>query len=480
MRQNVRRTLIALSALACLLALGLGVLLCVLQEFKVAPRVLGPYLLRSSSGHNPVIEQGGKSIAALLHTLDRAPASPALFPATRIGVQPAPRASGADTPVASADEARAAIARARPGERITFLPGTYRFDGNSIGVTQAGTAGAPITLRAAMPGSVLLEFAITEGFQVMAPYWRFENLEIRGVCGAHSDCEHAFHVTGAGHHFVALNNTVTDFNAHFKINGSGGLFPDAGTIAHNTLSNSSARQTSNPVNLIDLVGASDWTIRANLISDFAKAEGNQVAYGAFAKGGGSRNLFEGNIVMCERRLAQLPGQRVGMSLGGGGTGAAFCRDRKCITEQTGSSLVANLISSCSDVGIYLNSAAGSRIVHNTLIDTAGIDVRFPTSIAEISGNLVDGVIRSRNGALMRLDDNLDTSAAWLYLGRHPQRARFEAPAQFDFRWRGAVPRRVAATSTPPDLCGVVRPSAAAYGAFEDFSACLAAAGSPQR
>ena len=478
MRRSIRRSLTFLTTLVCLLALIAGVLLYALQDRGIAPRLLGPYLEHRSSGHNRLIEGVGRWTASVLTGQDREPASPQPLPASAIGAQSSlPVLSGAPVVlVASADEARAAIARAQPGEAITFLPGSYRFDGGSIRVTRAGSAQAPITVRAAVAGSVLLEFALEEGFSVSAPWWRFENLTIRGVCKAHSDCEHAFHVSGGAHHFVAINNTISDFNAHFKINGADGRFPDGGTIDHNTLNNGSVRQTANPVTPIDLVAASGWTIRANLISDFVKADGNRVSFGAFAKGGGIANQFIGNIVICERLLTGQPGQRIGLSLGGGATEAAYCRDRKCITEQSGSTIESNLISACSDDGIYLNSAANSRIIHNTLLDTGGIDVRFPTSSAEIAGNLVDGAIRARNGGLLRQSDNLATATAWLYLGRHAQRSLFAAPAQLDLRWTGATPRRAAGTAPAPDLCGAARPLAPAYGAFEDFAACLVQAG----
>jgi parallel beta-helix repeat protein len=483
MPRTLRRSLFLLAALAVLLALGAGALLYALDQRGIAPRALAPYLERRSSGHNPVIEQAGSWAASVLNGLDRGDPWPAALPATSAGAQVsgapgAAAAAGPVTLVAGSDELRTALARATPGEVITILPGRYRFDGNSIAVTRAGNAGAPITVRAALAGTVVLEFALTEGFKVAAPYWRFENLTIRGVCQAHSDCEHAFHVTGNGHHFAALNNTVTDFNAHFKINGEGGRFPDAGLIEHNTLNNSSVRETANPVALIDLVAASGWIIRGNLISDFVKGQGNQVSFGAFAKGGGRGNLFEANIVVCEARLHPAVGQRVGISLGGGATAAPFCRDGKCITEQQGSSIAANLVSSCSDVGIYLNSAADSRISHNSLVDTGGIDARFATSSALVAGNLVDGAIRAREGALLRLDDNRATATALLYLGMHPQRALFRAPGEFDFRWSGAAPRRAGGASAPPDLCGSARGAAPAYGAFEDFAACRA--GAPAR
>jgi hypothetical protein len=133
---------------------------------------------------------------------------------------------------------------------------------------------------------------------------------------------------------------------------------------------------------------------------------------------------------------------------------------------------ANLVASCSDVGIYVNAGARSRLVDNTLLDTAGVHVRFPESSAEIEGNLVDGAISARNGARLRLGDNLTTPIALLYLGYHPLRKLYAAPEGLDFSWREAAPRREA-TAPSLDLCGTARKDAQRYGAFEDFAACLA-------
>ncbi|MDK6078667.1 right-handed parallel beta-helix repeat-containing protein [Massilia varians] len=376
--------------------------------------------------------------------------------------------------VASADALRTALARATQGEVITIAPGTYRFAGIAgLNADRQGAPGAPIVVRAEQPGSVRLEFDMVEGFRVSAPHWHFENLEIRGVCQDDSRCEHAFHVFGGASHFVARNNTIGDFNAHFKINGLRGRFPDAGLIESNTLEASRPRRTANPVTPIDLVAASGWTIRANLITDFVKDGGDRISYGAFAKGGGSGNLFERNLVWCERRLRGEPGYRVGLSLGGGGTGKSVCRDRRCITEQDGGILRANLVAGCSDVGIYLNSAADSRIEDNTVIDTAGIDVRFPASSARLEGNLVDGPIRSRDGGLVLEADNQTTPAWQAFAGLHPVRSLFAAPGAGDFRWSGEAPLRVAPTAgTAVDLCGGRRMQPPAYGAFDSFAGCL--------
>ncbi len=375
--------------------------------------------------------------------------------------------------VATSDEVRRALVAAGPGKVITLLPGTYRFEGPALEVRNGGAPNAPAILRAELPGSVIIEMNLTEGFQVSAPHWIFENLVIRGACSTAGHCEHAFHVTGEGHHFAALNNTITDFNAHFKINGSGGAFPDNGRIVGNTINNTAPRKTTHPVTPIDLVAASGWLIAQNLIADFVKTDGDRISYGGFAKGAGSDNRFSRNTVLCEHRLQGHPGQRVGLSLGGGGTGKEYCRDKRCIVEQERSVIEGNLVAACSDAGIYLNNAAGSRVSHNSVIDTAGMQLRFPATSAMVEGNLIDGAVAAHNDAVARMEDNLDTSIPMTYAGRHPLRERYRAPQELDFSWKGETPRRATAVVPGRDLCGNERPAARpAYGAIEDFSACL--------
>jgi hypothetical protein len=458
---------------------AVGFVILALERIGVPPRALAPYVERRSSGHNPLIVSVGDHAAKALMVLDRGERQPGSRPPMRIGAQAAAiRRASIGGPgsqvvmVASSDQALAAVAQVRPGDVITLVPGSYRFNGSNIEVNRPGTQAEPITLRAEKPGTVTLEFNMEEGFHVTAPFWTFENLTIRGVCTDHSSCEHAFHVTDNAMHFGALNNTIVDFNSHFKINGSNGHIPDHGVIDGNTLTNNSVRQTGNPVTVIDLVAASDWAIRRNVISNFIKGEGDNISYGAFAKGGGSNNRFEQNIILCEQDLPGVPGQRVGLSLGGGGTGKEYCRDKRCITEQEGSVIQANLIAYCSDDGIYLNRAATSKVYHNTLIDTGGIVVRFPETSADVEGNLVDGAIRTRNEGLLRATDNLDTATSRLYIGSHPVRDLYAKPGDMGFAWNGNPPRRRAGNSVPLDLCGTQRPSAPTYGAFEDFSACL--------
>ena len=372
--------------------------------------------------------------------------------------------------VDSADGLARALGTARSGQVIVIAPGTYRFAGRR-GLWASAAPG--VTVQAARAGTVFLEFDMVEGIVVQAPRWSFAGLHIRGVCARHDGCEHAFHVVGKASGFTARDNTLVDFNAHIKINGAGGSFPDNGLLEANTLHNTGARQTASPVTLIDLVAASGWTVRANRIANFVKAGGDRTSYGAFAKGGGAGNRFERNVVLCEETLRGAPGTRVGLSLGGGGTGPAYCRDRACANEQAGSAIVANLVAHCSDEGIYLNRAARSEIVHNTLLATAGIMLRHPETGALVEGNLVDGRIAAEKGAQWQAVDNLATPLARRALGQHPLRELFAGAATLDLRWRQDAPRRRGPAGGVPDLCAgtALRSGSVAYGAFDD-GACL--------
>jgi hypothetical protein len=298
--------------------------------------------------------------------------------------------------VTSAEELRAAVVSARPGSVIELQPGTYDFSGASISIDVPGEPAFPIVVRAAEPGSVRLRFSLLEGFRVAAPFWLFENLIIEGTCPTDSRCEHAFHVVGAARGVVIRNNWMINFNAAIKVNGSDGAFPDDGLILHNAFVNERPRDTDKPVAVLDFVAASGWRVQKNLIADFARARGSHISYGAFFKGAGENNLFEQNLVRCEWKHSG--GARIGMSFGNGGTGRRHCRDGQCEVEHRNGVARNNIIMNCpNEVGIYLNKSAGTQLHNNALINTRGIDVRFPESSAVIANNVIDGRLLARDG-----------------------------------------------------------------------------------
>jgi hypothetical protein len=443
------------------------------EHIGVAPRLAGEYVERRTAGNAGWIEGIGRQTNRALQSLDRGetiplPALPEWVGARAIPPGPARRLT---PPIASVEQLREAVGAAQPGDVIVLGPGTYRISGSALETLRGGTEAAPITLRAEMFGTVTLELNVAEGVLVTMPYWRFENLTLRGACAKQTDCEHAFHVVGGAHHVVIQNNLMSDFNAHVKINGRDGRFPDNGRIANNTLVNNSPRHTDTPVTPIDLVAASNWIIEGNLIADFVKIGGDFTSYGAFAKGAGHGTQFLRNVVICERRLRGAQGRRVGLSFGGGGSRPEGCRDQKCVIEHEKGVMDGNLIASCSDEGIYVKQSPGSRLIHNTVLDTAGIYIRYPESSAVVTANLVDGAIRAREGALLDEEDNASTSLWALYLGWHPMRAYFADIDKLELRFQSPPPR--ALVSLPGrDLCGQPRPAIAFVGAFEDFALCL--------
>src|SRR5690606_19857686 len=148
---------------------------------------------------------------------------------------------------------------ALPGDVILVADGTYELSGN-VSCTAEGTAAAPIVVRGVTEHGAHLRFDALEGFVVRGPHWTFEDLDIEGVCAAHSDCEHAFHVVGAADHTTIRGNRVHGFNAQIKSNGEGTprAWPDDALIEGNELFNETARDTSNPVTPIDVVGGRRW------------------------------------------------------------------------------------------------------------------------------------------------------------------------------------------------------------------------------
>lgn len=481
-RQRGPRFWFALAA-AALLVTALAAAVAV-QVVGVAPRLLGPYLERRASGHHPLIEATGRALSRVLIWLDRGELSPRPeYPAWALP----PRVAAAATAefarvvlIAEAQQLASILIDARPGDALTFAPGTYRFSGRGITVHRAGRADAPITLRAAQPGSVTLEFDLLEGFHVNAPHWVFENLTIVGTCRDHNACEHAFHVVGSATHVVIRNNVLREFNAHIKINGSGGRYPDDGRIEGNRIFNTAPRVTAAPVTPIDLVAASGWHIEGNLIADFIKAGGDLTSYGAFAKGGGAGNVFARNVVLCEHRLRGAErgrghkGRRVGLSFGGGGSDPRGCREGRCAVEHERGVMRDNLIASCSDDGIYINRSAQTQLVHNTVLDTAGINVRFGESAARIEGNWVDAPIAARDGATVVARENRSESLPPMYAGIAGLFSPFANDAELDLRWEVAPPRRTGLAEFGIDLCAFRRPAAPVLGAFDDISRCTPA------
>ncbi len=369
--------------------------------------------------------------------------------------------------VSSAKDFMVALKAARPGDTIVLEAGTYKIKSHAIYLGNSGTETNRIHVQANKLGDVVLQLDTLDGFYINKSYWTFRNLRISGICANDSACEHAFHVMGGGHHVVIQNNIVTDFNAHVKVNPSGkngpNKYPDNGVITGNSFYNHTIRDTSNSVTPIDMIGVNNWTISDNLIADFIKGRGNKTSYGAYFKGNASHNVFERNLVMCSFNLHQTDAIQIGLSFGGGGTGRQYCRNKNCATEHNEGTLRHNVIMNCNDVGIYLSKANNTEIYNNTLINTLGIDIRYPVSSAVIANNLLTGRIKNRDWAYSQTLSNLIPSIDDLdQLFLDAEHGDFTLKKGDDILNRG-----VDLTKREVDFCGLKRQTADVdIGAFE--------------
>lgn len=361
----------------------------------------------------------------------------------------------------------AAISAAVPGDSIEIQPGTYRVN-SAIGLNASGTTALPICLRAAQEDTVVIESASTGymAFRLQGANWVIENLTIKGVCSTDSLCEHAIQIKENAHNAVIRNNTMVDFNAQIKGQQSNNV-----VIEGNHFYDTRPRQTSNPVTKIDVVGGKYWVVRGNLIHDFQKAQGDGISYAAFLKGYSMYGTFENNVVACS--LNHAGATRIGLSFGGGGTGAQFCWDynaatgKGCAYEHEFGMMRNNVILNCSDVGIFLRGTNKSVITNNLVVNTMGIDSlinsgqAIPTS--EVSRNIVQGRIRDRNGAVSVQKNNLvsadkTTFDSW-----------FQNVSQFNYTYMNAMLMKDVvspSSDVTKDMCGQDRLGNLDLGPFE--------------
>jgi len=330
-------------------------------------------------------------------------------PSLALLLLPIPPLSAAEIHVDDTSGLSAAMDSAGPGDEIILAAGTYTISDPLYPAT-AGTEEEPIIVRAEEPGAAILETNTAMAFEVRVPHWTFEGLDIQGVCVNHTNCEHAFHIIYQADHTVVRNCVMRDFNAQIKGNGESNgvemIFPDDVLIEGSELYNESIRATVNPVTPIDVVGGQRWTVRSNFIHDFAKGLSDSVSYAAFYKGNSADGVFERNLVVCEQ--LHSGGTRVGLSFGGGGSYPdSICEDSDCSTEHSRGIIRNNIVADCSDVGIYLNESSDTGVYNNTLYNTAGLDVRFATSSADIRNNILSETINLRDGGTATISSNLE-------------------------------------------------------------------------
>ncbi|NVK54896.1 MAG: hypothetical protein HWE26_04725 [Alteromonadaceae bacterium] len=297
--------------------------------------------------------------------------------------------------------------------KILMQPGEYEIERTLILPMIDGTVG-PFILAAQTRGDVLLTSGTQEALLVSGANWIIEGFEFQGGCDFDTECEHAIHIMGDADNVIIQDNIFRNFNAHVKSNGlqltdeDSRQFPDNVKIISNQFYNQWQRDTPNPVTPLDVVGGDEWLVVGNFVADFAKRRGDKTAYGMYLKGGGSNGHFENNLVACEWELRSLAYSdiRVGLSLGGGGTGNQYCDGGDCRVEHQGGVIKNNTIINCpNDVAIYLNKAAETMVANNWLLNTVGVLARGSVSNVIATKNRIQGTFVALDDATITTDNN---------------------------------------------------------------------------
>ena len=371
-----------------------------------------------------------------------------------------------DVRVTTEAELRAALGGALPGDVITLASGTYVIT-SKLSCTTAGTPGQPIVVRAEVPFGATLESNTLIAIGVSAPFWRFEDFAMRGVCPVDSDCEHAFQVTGLATDVVLRRLRLVDFNAQLKVNatpaGDGGYdMPHRGLVEACEVFDTRPRATANPVTKLNIDTGDDFVVRDNFLHDFAKNGGNFISYGSFMKSGGQRGVYERNLVLCRSGGQAMTDTRIGLSFGGGGTAPQFCYPGfnaavPCSVEHADGVLRNNIVANCSDVGVYLNRARNTSVLHNTLVGTNGVDFRFGTTTGRAVGNLLTSAIRARDLGTFTDTQNVTGVAVAAFA------AAYASPLAGDLSVTGSVTAWVGVVTPPSgvtdDYCARTRAAA---------------------
>ena len=385
-------------------------------------------------------------------------------------------ACAAETAVDGPNELARVLARTGPGDVIELAPG--RYEARGLRATSSGTADAPIVLRARVPGQTVLATTGVTLLKITGAHWVIEGIDFEGGPDSH----HALHIAGGADATVVRGNRFRNFHAAIKGNGEGNprRFPDGVRIERNVFANDAPRATDAPVTPIDVVGGQGWVVAENVIADFAKDGGNRVSYAAFLKGGARNGAFLRNLVVCASRHGG--GIRVGLSLGGGGTGGGVedprtpCAAGNC-PEAVDMTVAGNIVLHCpGEPGLYLNEAEGALVVGNTFLGTAGVDARFPETSARIENNLIGGRIARRDGGQAVARGNVVEGGA-AGLGATRVDAWFPGWREGDLTLSAMPPRPPGAPPMPVgarDFCGHPYTDASPPGAIAGTGRCVVA------
>jgi hypothetical protein len=317
-------------------------------------------------------------------------AVPALFVALFI---PA-RASAAELVVSNVNDLVSAFGAAVAGDVIRIMPGTYRLNA-ALWTGNDGTPTNPILVTTDRVGDARLDFVNIEGVVINNPDWVLERIWINGACASAPDCESGLGVKPRASRFVLRESRITNWTQHVKGSRTPTQEVEDCVIMNSEFYDTSLRVPSGTTP-IDIVGGKRWHIFGNYIHDYGGDDNGD--YGIFLKGATSDGIVEQNLVICEKDFAG-GGATVGISVGGGGTGAEFCPNNDCSCEDRNSIVRNNIVLHCNDTGLHSRRGCGSKFYNNIVFDTVlglQIQVNGPDEPIQIRNNVMTAGIEGQN------------------------------------------------------------------------------------
>ena len=432
---------------------------------------------RVSGGHVSVRQAGGAGVAlalALLVPLSGAGRLPVPAPAhfdlaaaaAGAGCAPLPPPRGRVVRVSTVSQLVRAVDDAATGTTILVADGTYNFDGAFL---RLDTANLTVRSASGIPDSVVLDgnYRTAEIVQIVASNVTVADLTLREAY------DHPIHVMSGEHGDTAntliYNVRVVDPGQQaIKINPvAGGGFTDRGVVACSRLELTDAGRPRVRDNCytggVDAHASRDWVIRDNVIQGFWCDSGLAEHGIHFWK------VSRDPVV--ERNVLRNNARGIGFGMATSGEGRVYpdpvCPGATGYVDHVGGIIRNNAVSADDtrlfrsadgfDCGICLWNACGVRALHNTVYTTnpartfSAIEWRFANTRADVVNNLVNHLMRERDGARAEQAGNVTAAPAGWFVNAAGGDLHL-APAA-----AGAIDRVRAPRDVPDDLDGDARP-----------------------
>lgn len=367
--------------------------------------------------------------------------------------------------VKTVDELKTAFSQAQAGDEIELADGEYLLTA-ALRTATAGKKGAPIVIKSKRRNKAKLSFSSQEGLVINHEWWEVDGLWISGCLNG---CAAGVHVKPGAHNFLLTRSTLTDWSQHVKgsrTKDTDGAVNDA-KIINNEFYNTMLRDQNGGSTPIDIVGGRRWYIARNYVHDYGGDPNGD--YGIFLKGVTYDGMIEQNLVVGSTSPAFAKGAIVGISFGGGGTGAQFVPNGDISCEDYNSVARNNIILNTTDAGLHTKRACGSKFYHN-MVYKAGIGLQIQIDGAKdpvlIQHNLLGGRITGKNNRT-EIDN-------WVQVTDQDFAKVFTDPAKYDFSLKPAAADLLFKVDTlnavSNDYCDVNRANKTSYGAIATMDA----------